>query len=448
MCVSGCAEKAKCIGTWLKGSNMSTRSRVATCALSAIVLIGYVCLGSLLFNLVENKNGEGETNEKTKIIEKLKKNVDLLRNFTNASIAFDDAEYIRLLDETYNTTIELFQAEQLSYLPWNFFTGIHFCLTAITTIGYGYITPATQLGRGLCILYVVIGIPINLLFSAKLAYFIAKWITQLYVLLEKFTRRLVCKNRCKNNLTPKIIDKIDEAGEFSQGVDIQEDLRGTNGSIQYINGSFSTSDETLSPRSEVGILGEQPRIGHRNGTNLVSNILPSIKDTANTSKDTLREAQQSNDEKTLIPLWFMFVLLVAFCSLVSAIMYREEHDNWSFLDAFYYVIITFTTVGFGDLHYKSSRDIKDFGILWWKMLYTYVLMEIGLAIMAAFITLWADRFQQGVKKARTTFHAKHAFRSSTGICHSPACYLHGKLSKSNGQGGLAKETDQIEGTNL
>ena len=36
-----------------------------------------------------------------------------------------------------------------------------FVFTSITTIGYGAVTPQTQLGRGACLVYCIIGIPAN-----------------------------------------------------------------------------------------------------------------------------------------------------------------------------------------------------------------------------------------------------------------------------------------------
>ena len=44
---------------------------------------------------------------------------------------------------------------------WTKDHSMFFAFTSITTIGYGKLVPHTQLGRGFCILYLIIGIPIN-----------------------------------------------------------------------------------------------------------------------------------------------------------------------------------------------------------------------------------------------------------------------------------------------
>ena len=51
--------------------------------------------------------------------------------------------------------------EEIVCEKWSLYNSIFFVFTAIATIGYGAHAPQTQLGRGLCIIYLLIGIPIN-----------------------------------------------------------------------------------------------------------------------------------------------------------------------------------------------------------------------------------------------------------------------------------------------
>ena len=57
---------------------------------------------------------------------------------------------------------------------WSFFNSFFFSFTSITTIGYGNIAPRTQLGRGACLLYSIIGIPINNMLISSIASFFSK----------------------------------------------------------------------------------------------------------------------------------------------------------------------------------------------------------------------------------------------------------------------------------
>ena len=43
---------------------------------------------------------------------------------------------------------------------WNYFNSVLFSLVTITTIGYGHQVPNTDVGRILCVVYAIIGIPL------------------------------------------------------------------------------------------------------------------------------------------------------------------------------------------------------------------------------------------------------------------------------------------------
>ena len=62
-------------------------------------------------------------------------------------------------DGNMNTYIT--EGEEVECEKWSLYNSIFFGFTSITTIGYGLLVPQTQLGRGLCIIYTIIGIPIN-----------------------------------------------------------------------------------------------------------------------------------------------------------------------------------------------------------------------------------------------------------------------------------------------
>jgi len=62
--------------------------------------------------------------------------------------------------------VEVLQAEPNVTNTWTFAPTVIFCLTVVTTIGYGYMYPVTDEGRGFCIFFALVGIP---LFMACLA---------------------------------------------------------------------------------------------------------------------------------------------------------------------------------------------------------------------------------------------------------------------------------------
>ncbi|CAD6192751.1 unnamed protein product, partial [Caenorhabditis auriculariae] len=69
-----------------------------------------------------------------------------------------------------NTTTEI----------WSFSTSIFFAVTVVTTIGYGNPVPVTNLGRIVCIMFSLFGIPLTLVTIADLGKFLSEHLVWLY----------------------------------------------------------------------------------------------------------------------------------------------------------------------------------------------------------------------------------------------------------------------------
>ncbi|XP_078359129.1 potassium channel subfamily K member 9-like [Oculina patagonica] len=98
----------------------------------------------------------------------------------------------------YNMTIEEFNnfsnhAHQALSEPkprWTYPASVNFVFQALTTIGYGYITPQTSAGQILCIFVCLVGIPITLLMLNSTGELIARLVNSIATNVEqKFLKR-------------------------------------------------------------------------------------------------------------------------------------------------------------------------------------------------------------------------------------------------------------------
>ncbi|XP_045159073.2 potassium channel subfamily K member 10-like [Mercenaria mercenaria] len=116
----------------------------------------YLLIGAAVFEALESNN---EQKPKYKIS-------DLLENasFTAENTSFIDKKKIEVF------VLAMVQAYDQGLLDvnvtkseekWNYMSALCFCITVITTVGYGNIAPSTPGGQLFCIFYALIGIPVN-----------------------------------------------------------------------------------------------------------------------------------------------------------------------------------------------------------------------------------------------------------------------------------------------
>ncbi|KAK6183583.1 hypothetical protein SNE40_011036 [Patella caerulea] len=125
-----------------------------------IFMIGYLCFGALIFAILEQP-------VENKLVNNLRqKRVDLLQ--THQCITDDDLEeFIKEVVSAANRGVSAVNNVTMTDANWSFGQALFFAATVLTTIGYGRVTPLSDGGKGFCILYAIIGIPLTLiLFTA------------------------------------------------------------------------------------------------------------------------------------------------------------------------------------------------------------------------------------------------------------------------------------------
>ncbi|XP_055925608.1 TWiK family of potassium channels protein 7-like [Argiope bruennichi] len=77
---------------------------------------------------------------------------------------------------SYDSTMDMDKWDR----EWSFGNGLLYSVTILTTIGYGHVTPKTQIGKVVTILYSLIGIPLTLIFLANIGDLMASFFRYAY----------------------------------------------------------------------------------------------------------------------------------------------------------------------------------------------------------------------------------------------------------------------------
>ncbi|XP_068755957.1 two pore potassium channel protein sup-9-like isoform X2 [Montipora capricornis] len=114
-----------------------------------LLFLIYGLAGAGVFTFLE-KRDESNKVTSTKMLQQLKKNLTMHRNMT-------DEEFEVLAVAAYRA-IRVRKTRD-----WSYFRAVDFTYSALTTIGYGHITPVTTPGKIFCVVFCLFGIPLCLL---------------------------------------------------------------------------------------------------------------------------------------------------------------------------------------------------------------------------------------------------------------------------------------------
>lgn len=100
----------------------------------------------------------------------------------------------------------------------------------------------------------------------------------------------------------------------------------------------------------------------------------------------VRAFKRSLEDREFRAMFILFLVL-----LVSGTSFYATVEGWSILDAFYFSVITLSTVGYGDLHPTTGLS----------KIFTVFYLLTGIGVFVALITkLATGSLQKGKKKGR------------------------------------------------
>ncbi|XP_053669588.1 uncharacterized protein LOC128719970 [Anopheles marshallii] len=282
---------------------------------------------------------------------------------------------------------------------WNFVNGVIYSLTVVSTIGYGHISPSTTTGRALTILYAIIGIPIFLIVLADFG----KLFTRGIKFMWAYVRRLYYTGSFRK------VRKTAQVQEVMKGLNVVYDMVRRPSTDNELQGATTTTAVPVQPPQPPQ--PPQPQPSQRppseaqpvGGTGIETIPIP------DTPTTPVPETFEIDDEFNL-PISVAIVILVAYMLFGANIYCRWE--NWSFFEAFYFVFISISTIGFGD--YVPQHPIY--------MMCSILYLIFGLALTSMCINVvqlkLSDSFRQASAKIGATIGLQMAEAASQHQ-HSP-----------------------------
>ena len=133
------------------------------------IYVVYLLAGGYMFSAIEcpeEKRAAMQERVSRELIILLSSHLKTIGEFLHDETQKSYYNYFLNMKQEYNNIyrknpIHKVESEGFQCKTWNVYNSVFFSFTCITTIGFGTQTPTTQAGRGACILYSIIGIPIN-----------------------------------------------------------------------------------------------------------------------------------------------------------------------------------------------------------------------------------------------------------------------------------------------
>ncbi|XP_061412670.1 potassium channel subfamily K member 18-like [Lethenteron reissneri] len=315
---------------------------LSTHVLLAGLLMIYAFLGAVTFTLIEGDKDKGEDTKLKKLVSQIVNHTVRLSQAGDMENGTKYHDYLSIvLAEFYNLTMQ-------KPIKWNFLGSLFFCCTIFTTIGYGHIAPSTDGGKIMCMVYATFGIPIMLLVLADVGDLLARTLTTIYT---SFRHRLVPGGRCGRQRSP---------GDGPEGNDLQRSRTKIDDSHRHEGEDDAVDMPLKSPGSDV-----------EGGRELPSTV--SVSEGA--------DVPEADREVKDLDVPFTLIFLIVFVYLMFGTFLLPCWEEWSYLDAFYFVFVTMTTIGLGDIVPKHP----NFFML------TSIYIIIGMAIISMGFKLTQDR---------------------------------------------------------
>ncbi|XP_074686191.1 potassium channel subfamily K member 18 [Strix aluco] len=336
-------------------------------------LVIYAFLGALMFSHIEGNRKVNLSEEYRKFLQKLWHiSRNLSDNMTENEETFKEEIHVLL-----NT------AERDWFVNpkdrWTFFGSLFFCCTVFTTVGYGNTYPVTRIGKYLCMLYALFGIPLMFLVLTDMGDILATVLSKCYNEFRKLQSKILASKLCSGSTCNKgdeLKSRAQTKVVINEPLTIMEVLKSQQGvkrrQTKYRNAEIF---EMLIARENEH---RKPAINKSIERWSSCPELDRGKTMSRVIENFDKIGQQL--EKLDVPIVLMVLVIFVYISCAAAILPNWE-TRLDFQEAFYFCFITLTTIGFGDTQLEHPKFFLFFSL--------YII--IGMEIVFIAFKLGQDR---------------------------------------------------------
>uniref|UniRef100_A0A8D0ENT5 Potassium channel domain-containing protein n=1 Tax=Strix occidentalis caurina TaxID=311401 RepID=A0A8D0ENT5_STROC len=332
-------------------------------------LVIYAFLGALMFSHIEGNRKVNLSEEYRKFLQKL---WHISRNLSENEETFKEEIHVLL-----NT------AERDWFVNpkdrWTFFGSLFFCCTVFTTVGYGNTYPVTRIGKYLCMLYALFGIPLMFLVLTDMGDILATVLSKCYNEFRKLQSKILASKLCSGSTCNKgdeLKSRAQTKVVINEPLTIMEVLKSQPGvkrrQTKYRNAEIF---EMLIARENEH---RKPAINKSIERWSSCPELDRGKTMSRVIENFDKIGQQL--EKLDVPIVLMVLVIFVYISCAAAILPNWE-TRLDFQEAFYFCFITLTTIGFGDTQLEHPKFFLFFSL--------YII--IGMEIVFIAFKLGQDR---------------------------------------------------------
>ncbi|NXH65148.1 KCNKI protein, partial [Rhabdornis inornatus] len=325
-------------------------------------LVIYAFLGALMFSHIEGTREVTISEEYRTFLQNL---TYLARNLSD-NVTENEKMFKNDIRELFN------RADPVWFINpeerWSFFGSLFFCCTVFTTVGYGNTYPVTRIGKYLCMLYALFGIPLMFLVLTDMGDILATVLSKCYNKFGELQSKILASKLCsgstcskRNELKSRAQSKIVN----NEPLTIMELLKSQSGmkwgpakyrNVELFEMLIARENENTQPARNKSMerWSSCPELAREKTVSRVIENFDKI------GKEV---------EKLDVPIVLMVLVIFLYISCAAGILPRWE-KKMDFQEAFYFCFITLTTIGFGDTKLEHPKFFLFFS------LYIMIGMEI------------------------------------------------------------------------